>query len=78
MTTNILPYIPDEDTLVVFGGRTDPSGISPTPETEVISSDLYVLDLVTLTWTRAPDSGKPRMYSVCTLYNGTFFSWGGK
>ncbi|KAF9350054.1 hypothetical protein BGX34_001432 [Mortierella sp. NVP85] len=67
----------DGSTLIVFGGRTDPSNIKPTPETEVISSDIFVLDLITLTWTRAPDSGKPRMYSVCTLYNGTFFSWGG-
>ncbi|KAK3822698.1 MAG: hypothetical protein J3Q66DRAFT_424101 [Benniella sp.] len=67
----------DGSTLIVFGGRTDPSNTSPTAETEVISSDIFVLDLVTLTWTRAPDSGKPRMYPVCTLYNGTFFSWGG-
>ncbi|KAK3822694.1 MAG: hypothetical protein J3Q66DRAFT_397174 [Benniella sp.] len=67
----------DGSTLIVFGGRTDPSNTSPTAETEVISSDIFVLDLVTLTWTRALDSGKPRMYSVCTLYNGTFFSWGG-
>ncbi|KAK3822695.1 MAG: hypothetical protein J3Q66DRAFT_133799 [Benniella sp.] len=68
----------DGSTLIVFGGRTDPSNVRPTSETEVISSDIFVLDLVTLTWTRAPDSGRPRMYSVCTLYNGIFFSWGGE
>ncbi|KAK3822697.1 MAG: hypothetical protein J3Q66DRAFT_424096 [Benniella sp.] len=67
----------DGSTLIVFGGRTDPSNVRPTSETEVISSDIFVLDLFTLIWTRAPDSGKPRMNSVCTLYNGIFFSWGG-
>ncbi|KAK3822696.1 MAG: hypothetical protein J3Q66DRAFT_437170 [Benniella sp.] len=67
----------DGSTLIVFGGRTDPSNIRPSPETEVFSSDIFVLDLATMIWTRAPDSGKPRIHSVCTLYNGIFFSWGG-
>ncbi|KAF9961964.1 hypothetical protein BGZ72_000587 [Mortierella alpina] len=62
----------DGTTLVVYGGR-----IHETFQT-VFSSELFVLDLTSLKWTLAKDSGKPRMYSVCTIINNTFISWGGQ
>ncbi|KAF9278748.1 hypothetical protein BGZ68_008366 [Mortierella alpina] len=65
--------ISDDGTkLVVYGGR-----IVETFGTK-FSSQLFVLDLSSLEWTLAKDSGKPRVYSVCTIINSTFISWGGQ
>ncbi|KAF9350053.1 hypothetical protein BGX34_001431 [Mortierella sp. NVP85] len=44
---------------------------------QTISSEIFVLDLNTMTWTRGRDYSKPRTYSVCTIVNGNFLSWGG-
>ncbi|KAF9931175.1 hypothetical protein BGZ67_005458 [Mortierella alpina] len=65
--------ISDDGTkLVVYGGRIVESFKT------VFSSELFVLDLPSLQWTLAKDSGKPRVYSVCTIINSTFISWGGQ
>jgi hypothetical protein len=63
----------DGSTLVVFGGR-----IIHGRTEQTISSEIFVLDLNTMTWTRGRDYSKPRTYSVCTIVNGNFLSWGGK
>jgi len=41
-------------------------------------AELFILDLNTLVWTRAQDYSSPRLNAVCTIYNNTFISWGGK
>ncbi|KAF9090167.1 hypothetical protein BGX27_002323 [Mortierella sp. AM989] len=62
----------DGSKLVVFGGR-----IITKPFYQTISSELFILDLNTKVWTLAKDHLKPRIYSICTIYNGIFISWGG-
>lgn len=63
----------DGETLVVFGGRVT-LGIS----IDMVLSEISVLDLNTLTWTRGNDNLNTRTNAICTLYNGTFLIWGGK
>ncbi|KAG9071650.1 hypothetical protein KI688_005863 [Linnemannia hyalina] len=64
--------ISDDGTkLVVFGGRYFDTFH------QYITGDIYVLDLDTMVWTRGPDYTTPRIYTTCTIVDGTFLSWGG-
>ncbi|KAF9139250.1 hypothetical protein BGX30_008196 [Mortierella sp. GBA39] len=64
--------ISDDGTkLVVFGGRYFDDFH------QYITGDIYVLDLDTMVWTRGPDYTTPRIYTTCTIVDGTFLSWGG-
>ncbi|KAF9286091.1 hypothetical protein BGZ68_003252 [Mortierella alpina] len=44
-----------------------------------VSSDIYSLDMPTLTWTKLTDPGEPyaRAYHACAVSNDMFISWGG-
>ncbi|KAG0210475.1 hypothetical protein BGX28_009285 [Mortierella sp. GBA30] len=65
--------ISDDGTkLVIYGGRVNEQWKT------VFKSELFILDLETLTWTLAKDNSQPRVYSVCTIVNSTFISWGGQ
>ncbi|KAG0210474.1 hypothetical protein BGX28_009284 [Mortierella sp. GBA30] len=62
----------DGSKLVVFGGRVQ-SGSNL-----VLTNDLFILDLSTLTWTRGQNYTSSRTYPACTIVNSTFISWGGQ
>ncbi|KAF9137705.1 hypothetical protein BGX30_009984 [Mortierella sp. GBA39] len=57
----------DNNRVVVFGGQ-DVNGSL---------SDIYVLDMKTLAWTRGPSIGTGRIGSACAMYNDGFLTWGG-
>ncbi|KAG0282474.1 hypothetical protein BGZ96_000434 [Linnemannia gamsii] len=61
----------DGKKLVIFGGRFF------TTFQQSIMSEMYILDLDTLVWTRGQDYATPRIYTTCTIVDGTFLSWGG-
>ncbi|KAG0339393.1 hypothetical protein BG000_002206 [Podila horticola] len=60
--------------MVLFGGWGDYSRT-------IVYSDIYVLDLETLTWTKGPDVGASAIYgrgmSACAVSGDLFLSWGG-
>ncbi|KAK3822685.1 MAG: hypothetical protein J3Q66DRAFT_133702 [Benniella sp.] len=62
----------DGETLIVYGGR-----ITSGATTLLISAELYILNLTSMVWTLGNESAASRIYAVCTIYNGTFLSWGG-
>ncbi|KAF8943224.1 hypothetical protein BGZ47_005666 [Haplosporangium gracile] len=61
----------DGTRLVIFGGRYF------TWSSQSIMSEMYVLDLTTMVWTRGQDYATPRIYTTCTIVDDTFLSWGG-
>ncbi|KAK3839968.1 MAG: hypothetical protein J3R72DRAFT_447082 [Linnemannia gamsii] len=55
--------------IIVFGGVID----------KYVSSDIYILDVATLTWTKGA-TGPPsaaRAYTACAVTNDMFVAWGG-
>jgi hypothetical protein len=63
----------DGETLIIYGGR-----ITNGATTLSISPELFILNLTSMVWTLGNESAAARIYAVCTIYNGTFLSWGGK
>ncbi|KAF9314526.1 hypothetical protein BGZ91_005980 [Linnemannia elongata] len=57
----------DNNRVVVFGGQNTNGSLS----------DIYVLDMNTLVWTRGPGSGTGRIGMACAMYNDGFLTWGG-
>ncbi|KAG0255888.1 hypothetical protein BG011_004881 [Mortierella polycephala] len=62
----------DGSKLVVFGGRA--RGDYGT----TFFSELLILDMETLKWSKGASYSSPRVNSVCTIVNSTFISWGGQ
>ncbi|KAF9125217.1 hypothetical protein BGW39_007562 [Mortierella sp. 14UC] len=61
--------INDEGTkLIVYGGRL---------ETDVFSSQIFILDIPSKTWTTGPLGALPRAYMSCTFAGNQFIAWGG-
>ncbi|KAG0354476.1 hypothetical protein BGX24_006901, partial [Mortierella sp. AD032] len=61
--------INDEGTkLIVYGGRL---------ETNVFSSQLFILDISSRTWSSGPAGALPRSYMACTFAGDQFIVWGG-
>ncbi|KAF9434759.1 hypothetical protein BGZ76_007487 [Entomortierella beljakovae] len=71
--TDICMAISDDgNQLVIYGGRHYPSF-----HEQVVSSDIFLLDLNTMKWVANNIDSKPRMYAACTIHNGDFILWGG-
>ncbi|KAF9902514.1 hypothetical protein BX616_001912 [Lobosporangium transversale] len=61
--------------IVVFGGST----VDPTNPAKLVSSpELFVLDLQSRQWRKAPNAATPRAYAACTLVGDQFIVWGGQ
>ncbi|KAK3836682.1 MAG: hypothetical protein J3R72DRAFT_450291 [Linnemannia gamsii] len=57
----------DNNRVVVFGGQNVNGSLS----------DIYILDMKTLVWTRGQNAGVSRLGMACALYNDGFLTWGG-
>lgn len=53
--------------MVVFGGQNDNGSLS----------DIYILDMKTLVWTRGPSIATGRLGMACAMYDDGFLTWGG-
>ncbi|KAG0364345.1 hypothetical protein BC939DRAFT_444637 [Gamsiella multidivaricata] len=64
---------PSSSKLVLFGGN------SATRDPSVPQKDIYVLDLVTMTWTSGPEVEyeNGRTDAACAVSNGHLIAWGG-
>ncbi|KAF9191015.1 hypothetical protein BGZ51_003415 [Haplosporangium sp. Z 767] len=62
----------DGSKLVIFGGRA--RGDFGT----TFFSELFILDMETLKWSKGASYSSSRVNSVCTIVNSTFISWGGQ
>ncbi|GJJ67968.1 hypothetical protein EMPS_00314 [Entomortierella parvispora] len=63
---------PNEDgtKIVVFGGRLETNLL--------LTGELWILDVPTMTWTQGPSASQPRYESACTIVNDTLINWGGR
>ncbi|KAF9901533.1 hypothetical protein EC991_006044 [Linnemannia zychae] len=57
----------ENNRVVVFGGQNLNGSLS----------DIYILDMETLAWTRGQNAGAGRLGMACALYNDGFLTWGG-
>ncbi|KAG0316893.1 hypothetical protein BGZ97_006207 [Linnemannia gamsii] len=57
----------DNNRVVVFGGQNDNGSLS----------DIYILDMKTLVWTRGPSIATGRLGMACAMYDDGFLTWGG-
>jgi hypothetical protein len=70
--TEFMLYVADDgNKLIVHGGRIRSEFY------QTLSGEIFILDLNTNIWTQGRSYVKPRLNPVCTLFNGTFISWGG-
>ncbi|KAG0002141.1 hypothetical protein BGZ65_002892 [Modicella reniformis] len=66
----------DGKTVVIFGGRVEPSTIvAPKPDA-LFTGTIYILDVATGKWTRGPD-GDIRGYMACVIVGDQLVVWGG-
>ncbi|GJJ67971.1 hypothetical protein EMPS_00317 [Entomortierella parvispora] len=62
----------DGTKVVVLGGRLyGPKGAGS------MLSDLWILDVPTMSWTQGPSAPQPRIGSACAIVNDTLINWGG-
>ncbi|KAG0306245.1 hypothetical protein BGZ97_000813 [Linnemannia gamsii] len=59
----------DGTKIVIYGGRL---------RNNTIVGELWVLNLITYTWTQATTSGPPRSHAACTIAGDQFLLWGGR
>ncbi|KAF9129447.1 hypothetical protein BGW39_004171 [Mortierella sp. 14UC] len=57
----------DNSRVVVFGGQNMSGSLS----------DIYILDMKTMVWTRGQNAGVGRLGMACALYKDGFLTWGG-
>lgn len=70
MTASIFTSLLDEDgtKVLIYGGRL---------RTNVVSNEVFVLDVMGQSWTQGVSSNQTRMYTACTVAGNQLLIWGG-